>query len=109
MTVWKERKLIARIWRGVTPARKADDYLAYLEATGLMDYRATPGNRGAQVLRRIVGDEAEFVLLPFWDSLDAIRAFAGDDYERAVYYPADKNFLLALAPHVDHFAVAARR
>ncbi len=41
--------MIARIWRGVTPARKADAYLTYLEATGLQEYRATPGNRGVQV------------------------------------------------------------
>ena len=101
--------MIARIWRGMTPAHQADDYLAYLEATGLKDYRATPGNRGVQVLRRIVGDEAEFILTSFWDSLDATRAFAGDDYERAVYYPADKDFLLSFAPNVEHFAVVARR
>ena len=97
--------MIARIWRGVTPAHKADDYLAYLEATGLKEYRATPGNRGAWVLRRIRDDEAEFVTLSHWDSLDAIRAFAGDDYERAVYYPEDKDFLLDFAPTVDHFEV----
>ena len=100
--------MIARIWCGVTPAHKADGYLVYLEATGLKEYRATPGNRGVQVLRRIVGDEAEFVLTSFWDSFDAIRAFAGDDYERAVYYPADKDFLLAFAPNVEHFEVAAQ-
>lgn len=97
--------MIARIWRGVTPARKADAYLTYLEATGLQEYRATPGNRGVQVLCRIRGDEAEFVLISHWDSLDAIRAFAGDDYERAVYYPEDKDYLLSFAPNVDHFTV----
>jgi heme-degrading monooxygenase HmoA len=101
-------RMIARVWRGIAPAHKADDYLAYLEATGLKDYRATPGNRGVQVLRRVVGDEAEFVLTSLWDSFDAIRAFAGDAYECAVYYPADKDFLLAFAPNVDHFEVAAR-
>jgi len=89
--------MIARIWRGMTPARQADDY------------RATPGNRGVQVLRRIVGDETEFVLTSLWDSFDAIRAFAGNDPERAVYYPADKDFLLSFAPNIDHFEVAAQR
>jgi len=100
--------MIARIWRGTVPARQADDYMAYLEATGLKEYRATPGNRGVQVLRRINGDEAEFVLISRWESLDAIRAFAGDDYERAVYYAADKGFLLSFAPNVEHFEVAAQ-
>lgn len=56
-------------WRGTVPARQADNYLAYLEATGLQDYRATPGNQGMQVLRRIAGDEAEFVPTSLWDSL----------------------------------------
>lgn len=100
--------MIARIWRGVTPASRADDYLAYLAATGLKEYRATPGNRGVQVRGRIVSDEAAFVLISHWDSLDAIRAFAGDDDERAVYYPEDKDFLLSLAPNVEHFEVLAQ-
>jgi len=99
--------MIARIWRGVTPVHKADAYLDYLAATGLKEYHATPGNRGVQVLRRIRDDEAEFVLISHWDSLDAIRAFAGDDYERAVYYPDDKDYLLDFAPNVDHFEVFA--
>jgi heme-degrading monooxygenase HmoA len=97
--------MIARIWRGVTPAHKADEYLAYLEKTGLKEYRATPGNRGAWVLRRIRDDEAEFITLSHWDSLDAIHAFAGDDYERAVYYPDDKDFLLDFAPNVEHYEI----
>ncbi|CAA9588977.1 MAG: hypothetical protein AVDCRST_MAG18-4512 [uncultured Thermomicrobiales bacterium] len=97
--------MIARIWRGVTPAHKADDYLTYLGATGLKEYRATPGNRGVQVLRRIRDDEAEFILISLWESLDAIRAFAGDDPECAVYYPEDRDYLLAFEPNVDHFEV----
>ena len=72
--------MIARTWRGVTRAEHADVYMDYLEATGLNDYRATPGFGGLQVLRRIADDRAEFVLITFWDSWDAIRAFAGDVY-----------------------------
>ena len=97
--------MIARIWRGITPAHKADDYLAYLEATGLKAYRATPGNRGVEVLRRIRGDEAEFVLISRWESLDAIRAFAGPDYERARYYPEDDDYLLERESFVTHYEV----
>jgi heme-degrading monooxygenase HmoA len=95
--------MIARIWRGATDAAKADEYLAYLHETGMRAYRATPGNQGAWVLRRIVGDRAEFITLSFWDSLDAIRAFAGEDHERAVYYPADGEFLLEFLPTVEHY------
>lgn len=98
--------MIARIWRGVTPAEKAEQYLDYLMETGLKDYRAVPGNRGVQVWRRTYDDKTEFLLLSLWDSYDAIRAFAGDDLERAVYYPKDREFLLELEPNVMHYELA---
>ncbi len=101
--------MIARIWRGRTRASQADAYLTYLEATGLKDYAATPGNRGVRVLRRIEGDEAEFLLITFWDSLDAMRAFAGPDIETAVYYPEDDAYLLGREPTVTHYEVVVDR
>src|SRR2546430_11445405 len=55
-------KLIARIWHGVTDAARAEEYAAYLERTGARECRATPGNRGVYVLRRIKQDRAEFTL-----------------------------------------------
>jgi heme-degrading monooxygenase HmoA len=99
-------EMIARIWRGRVPAAKADAYLDYLLATGLKDYGATPGNRGVWALRRIEGEVAEFVTLTFWDSMDAVRAFAGEDVERAVYYPEDDEYLLEKEPRVEHYEVA---
>ncbi len=101
--------MIARIWRGRTAARDAEAYLAYLETTGLPDYRATPGNRGVYALRRISGDAAEFLLISFWDDMAAIHAFAGQDVERAKYYPEDERYLLELEPTVVHYDVAAAR
>ncbi|HET9922479.1 MAG TPA: antibiotic biosynthesis monooxygenase [Ktedonobacteraceae bacterium] len=98
--------MIVRIWRGVTPAEKAEQYLEYLMETGLKDYRAVPGNRGVQVLRRTYEDKTEFLLLSLWESYEAICAFAGDDLERAVYYPEDKEFLLELEPKVTHYEQA---
>ena len=53
--------MIARTWRGETAARDADAYVAYLETTGLPGYRSTPGNRGAYLLRRPLGDRTEFL------------------------------------------------
>jgi len=99
----KVKPMIARIWRGVTPADKADEYLAYLEATGLRDYRATPGNQGVWVLRRTYEGRAEFLLFSLWDSVEAIARFAGDDIERAIYYPEDDAYLLEREPKVAHF------
>jgi len=94
--------MIARIWHGVTRAAQADEYLDYLRATGLADYRATPGNRDVRVLRRIEGERAHFVLLTLWDSVEAIARFAGPDIEVARYYPEDERFLLEREPRVDH-------
>jgi heme-degrading monooxygenase HmoA len=98
-------KLIARVWHGVTLAAKADAYAEVLERSGIRDYRATPGNRGVYVLRRIQGERAEFTLITLWDSVDAIRRFAGDDYEKARYYPEDHDFLLEFEPFVVHHDV----
>jgi heme-degrading monooxygenase HmoA len=94
--------VIARVWRGITPASKADEYLEYLRRTGLRDYKSTEGNRGVYVLRRLTDDRAEFVLISLWESFDAVRAFAGSNIENAVYYPEDKKFLLELEPNVTH-------
>ena len=97
--------MIARIWHGVTPASKADEYADYLNETGLPDYRETEGNRGVYLLRRIEGDRAHFLTLTFWDSTKAIRRFAGPDIENARYYPEDAAFLVELEPFVEHFEV----
>lgn len=97
--------MIARTWHGTVPAAVADAYHRYLLATGVPDYRATPGNRGVYVLRRVEGVVAHFLLLTLWDSWESIRAFAGDDVERARYYPEDEAFLLELEPTVTHYEV----
>jgi heme-degrading monooxygenase HmoA len=98
-------RLIARVWRGVTPTAKADAYTGYLERTGARECRATPGNRGVYVLRRTQGDETEFTFISLWESFDAIRQFAGDDYEKAHYYPEDSAYLLDQEPFVLHYDV----
>jgi heme-degrading monooxygenase HmoA len=95
--------MIARLWHGRTKASDADAYLEYLYRTGIPDYRRIEGNQGAWVLRRMEGEVAHFVTLSFWDSRDAIRAFAGEDIEVARYYEEDKKFLLEFEPAVVHY------
>ncbi len=101
--------MIARIWVGRTKASDADEYLSYLEETGLREYRATAGNRGVFVLRRIEEERAEFMLVSLWGSMDAVRAFAGPNPERAVYYPEDDRFHLEKTPNVLHYEVLVER
>ena len=100
--------MIARSWHGRVPAAKADSYHDYLRQSGLADYVATPGNRGIYVLRRTEDEVTHFLLLSFWESLDAIRAFAGADHERARYYPDDDDYLLEREPFVTHYEVLER-
>ena len=97
--------MIARTWHGRVPAAKADAYQAYLYRTGIPDYKATAGNRGVFVLRRTDGDETHFLLMTLWESLEAVRTFAGDDYLRARYYPEDDEYLLEREPFVTHYEV----
>ncbi|HKG94728.1 MAG TPA: hypothetical protein VKA84_22635 [Gemmatimonadaceae bacterium] len=102
--------MIARTWWGATAAAAADEYLEYLHRTGFAEYRATPGNCGVLALRRLANGRAEFLLVSLWDSLDAVRAFAGGadgtgDIERAVFYPEDERFLVARDDQVAHYEV----
>lgn len=99
--------MIARIWHGVTAAAKSDEYLDYLNETGVPDYRATEGNRGVYVLRRIEDDRAHFLTVSFWESMEKIEGFAGPEPEKARYYPEDEQYLLDFEPGVKHYRVDA--
>lgn len=98
-------RMIARIWRGRVRAHDLASYTAYIDATGIRDYKATPGNRGAYMLSHLEGDEAAVVTLSFWDSIDAIRSFAGDDVTLARYYPRDREYLLDFPERVEQYEV----
>ena len=95
--------MIARIWHGRTKASDADAYLEFLFRTGVPAYRATQGNRGAWVLRRMEGEVAHFVTLTFWVTQEAVAAFAGADITVAKYYPEDKQYLLEFEPTATHY------
>ena len=71
--------MVARIWRGAVRADDADEYVAYVRDTGVEQYRSTPGNHGAWILRRSIGDLTEILAFSLWESMDAVRGFAGDD------------------------------
>jgi hypothetical protein len=96
------------MWRGWVRTADRAAYVDYIESTGMAEYRATPGNQGAWMLARDLGDgRTEIVTLSFWVSRDAIRGFAGDDIEQAVFYPEDERFLVDRETTVTHFDVVA--
>jgi hypothetical protein len=90
--------MVTRIWHGVTNAAKSDECLNLMRIVAIPDYRSTPSNKGAYALRRMEGDTAHFLMVTFWESEEAIRAFAGDDISMVKYYDFDKDFLLELEP-----------
>jgi len=98
--------VIARIWHGIVPASKADEYLRLMREVAIPDYRGVPGNAGAYALRRTEGDVAHFVMLTFWESMQAVVRFAGKDVEAAKYYDFDRDFLIELEPTVKHYEVS---
>jgi heme-degrading monooxygenase HmoA len=83
----------------------AEAYAAYIDETGMKEYAATPGNRGAWMLTRQVEELTEFVMFSLWDSFDAIKGFAGEDYATAVFYPEDDRYLVERDPTCTHWEV----
>ena len=94
--------VITRIWHGRTRAEHADEYLEFLQKTGVPDYKSTEGNLSVEVWRRIDGDVCHFWTVTKWDSIDSIRKFAGDGQETAKYYAGDSKYLLEFEPAVIH-------
>ena len=97
--------MIARLWHGRVPSDKAARYRAFLSTRAVPDYQSVPGNRAVHILERTDGEITHFVTLTFWESVSAIRAFAGDDISVAKYYPEDREFLLEFEPGVVHYEV----
>lgn len=100
--------MIARIWRAWTASWDADAYAAHLSATTVPQLREAAGNLAAYLLRRADGDSTEFAILSLWQSMDAVRAMAGEDVEQVEPHPEDARFLVRLDPAVVHYEIAER-
>jgi hypothetical protein len=96
---------ILRLWKGRATAAKAGDYVRHASQTVFPEVQSLPGHRGAYLLRRSVGDSVEFTVLTLWDSMDAVRGFAGPDPERAVVEPAARAALSDFEETVTHYEV----
>jgi heme-degrading monooxygenase HmoA len=103
--------MISRIWHGYTSPSNADAYEALLRneiITGIED-RAIDGFRQIQVLRRHLGDQVEFITVMWFDSLDAVRVFAGEDHEASVVPPAARELLTHFDERSQHYEVREQR
>jgi hypothetical protein len=99
--------MIARLWKGWTETRNADAYETLLKTKVLPDLKRLKGYRGGYILRSDGADEVEFVVLNFFDSVDAIRSFAGEDYAIPVFEPEARLLLSRVEPIARHYEVRA--
>lgn len=107
----EKRKMISRIWHGWTTLGNAEAYEALLneEIFAGIQGRRIRGFRGIQLLRRRVGEEIEFVTVMVFESLDAVREFAGDDYEAAVVPAKARAVLSRFDERSQHYEIRAER
>ena len=99
--------MIVRLWHGRVPHGKAAAYREFLVSRAIPDYRSVDGNLDVKILERQQDDATHFITMTTWENLDAIRAFAGDDIEKAKYYPEDSGFLLEFEPRVVHYEIVS--
>ena len=99
--------MIARIWHGRTKLEDYEDYTDFMRKRAIPDYQQTEGFIRLVFLRNIQGNEGHFTLITFWENLEVIKNFAGEDYEKAKYYPEDADFLLEFEEFVTHYEVFA--
>ena len=99
--------MIARHWRGWTKPDNADGYEEFLKQKVLQGLRAIGGFRGGYILRKDGAAESEFVVINLFESLDAVKQFAGPDYTVAVFEPEAKTFLSRIENFATHYEVRA--
>jgi heme-degrading monooxygenase HmoA len=103
----KPKRHIARVWHGQVAAARGDEYETYLYENGVKKLRAIPGNLGATMLRRTVGDREDFVVISYWPSEEAIKVWAGENVTKTRLLPRDHEFLIDPELEVKHYRIAA--
>jgi heme-degrading monooxygenase HmoA len=97
--------MIARVWRGWTKTENADAYEKLLQEVVYPSLQKINGYRGGYILRQDGKEESEFVTVNLFESLDAIKAFAGSDYETPVFEPEARRLLSRVEPIARHYDV----
>ncbi|MEO7988654.1 MAG: antibiotic biosynthesis monooxygenase [Chryseolinea sp.] len=95
--------MITRIWHGRTTLENAEMYLKFLLSDGTQEYLQTKGNLSVRVWQKKEKDCCHFWTVTEWKDIESIKAFAGEDYEKAKYYPQDDGILLEFEEKVNHY------
>jgi antibiotic biosynthesis monooxygenase (ABM) superfamily enzyme len=101
--------VIARVWHGWTPPQNADAYEQFLRTKMFPSIHHVPGYLGADLLRREDGDAVAFVTVTRFESLESVRAFAGEDYEQAVVEPEARRLLSRFDQRSEHYEIVIDR
>lgn len=97
--------MYAREWKARCPNSKKDGFVAYLYKTGVKDTSSTPGFHGAQIFSRPLDGKSEVTFISYWESLESIKAFAGEEISMAKLYPEDFKYELEPDNFVNHYEV----
>ena len=100
--------MIIRIWHGRVRHSNASAYREFLIGRAIPDYQSFKGNLDVKILERRGREATHFITMTSWVSLEAIKAFAGEDPEKAKYYPEDNDYLLEFEPSVVHYEVVGK-
>lgn len=97
--------MIARVWHGTTTIENYETYSTFLKSRAIPDYENTAGFKKLIFLRNTKNNISHFTLITFWENLDVIKNFAGEDFKKAKYYPEDNDYLLEFEEEVIHYEV----
>jgi heme-degrading monooxygenase HmoA len=97
--------MILRTWRGRASPQRPDDYVRHFRGNVVAELRSVEGFLGATLVRQVRPDDIEFLVITRWQSLEAIRGFAGDNIGRAVVEPGAVAALVDYDEFVEHYEV----